>query len=107
MAGLDDLFAQIPTSDIAGKLGVNESEVNNAVQLLVPVLVGGVQQSAQDPDNASAIESEVSSHAARGLMDTGAGVDQVDENAGAQAIAKIFGGNDTSQVAAALSGSGA
>lgn len=105
MAGLDDLFAQIPTSDIAGKLGVDESEVNNAVQLLVPVLVGGVHQSAQDPDNASAIESEASSHAARGLLDTGVG--QVDENAGAQAIAKIFGGNDTSQVAAALSGSGA
>lgn len=107
MAGLDDLFAQIPTSDIAGKLGVDESEVNNAVQLLVPVLVGGVHQSAQDPDNASAIESEASSHAARGLLDTGVNVDHVDENQGQQAIARIFGGNDTSQVAAALSGSGA
>jgi hypothetical protein len=107
MAGLDDLFAQIPTSDIAGKLGVDESEVNSAVQLLVPVLVGGLHQNAQDPDNASAIESEASSHAARGLLDTGAGVDKVDENAGQQAIAKIFGGNDSSQVAAALSGSGA
>ncbi|WP_116374744.1 DUF937 domain-containing protein [Mycobacterium sp. MFM001] len=107
MAGLDDLFAQIPTSDIAGKLGVDESEVNNAVQLLVPVLVGGVHQNAQDPDNASAIESEVSSHAVRGLLDTGVNVNQVDENQGQQAIAKIFGGNDTSQVAAALSGSGA
>ncbi|BBZ13162.1 DUF937 domain-containing protein [Mycobacterium branderi] len=105
MAGLDDLFAQIPTSDIAGKLGVDESEVNSAVQLLVPVLVGGVHQSAQDPDNASAIESEASSHAARGLLDTG--VNHVDENQGQQAIARIFGGNDTSQVAAALSGSGA
>lgn len=104
MAGIDDLFAQIPTSDIAGKLGVDESEVNNAVQLLVPVLVGGLHQNAQDPDHASAIESAASNHAAQGLLDTG--VDKVDEADGQKAIAKIFGGSDPSQVATALSGSG-
>lgn len=106
MAGIDDLFAQIPTSDIAGKLGVDESEVSSAVQLLVPVLVGGLHQNAQDPDRASAIESAASSHAARGLLDTGVNVDNVDEADGQKAIAKIFGGNDPGQVAAALSGSG-
>ena len=107
MAGLDDLFAQIPTNDIARKLGVDEGEVNNAVQLLVPVLVGGLRQNAQDPDHANDIESAASDHAARGLLDTGVSVEQVDEVEGQQAIAKIFGGNDTSQLAAALSGSGA
>ncbi|MGH3971336.1 MAG: DUF937 domain-containing protein [Mycobacterium sp.] len=107
MAGLDDLFAQIPTSDIAGKLGVDESEVNTAVQLLVPVLVGGLHHNAQDPDQASNIESAASDQAARGLLDTGVSVDRLDQADGQQAIAKIFGGNDTSQVATALSGAGA
>lgn len=107
MAGLDDLFAQIPTSDIAGKLGVDESEVDNAVHLLVPVLVGGLHQNAQDPDHASAIESAASNHAAQGLLDTGVNVDHVDQADGQKAIAKIFGGNDPGEVAAALSGSGA
>jgi hypothetical protein len=107
MAGLDDLFAQIPTSDIASKIGVDEAEVNKAVQLLVPVLVGGLHQNAQDPDHASKIESAAGSHAASGLLDGGVSLDQVDQKDGQQAIAKIFGGNDAAQVANALAGGGA
>ena len=82
MSGLEDLFAQIPTSDIASKIGVDEAEVNKAVQLLVPVLVGGLQENAQDPDHASKIESAADSHAASGLLDGGVSVDQVDEKDG-------------------------
>ncbi|MGH3530911.1 MAG: DUF937 domain-containing protein [Mycobacterium sp.] len=107
MAGLDDLFAQIPTSDIASKIGVNEADVNKAVQLLVPVLVGGLHQNAQDPDHASKIESAAGNHAASGLLDGGVSVDQVDQKDGQQAVAKIFGGNDVAQVATALAGGGA
>jgi hypothetical protein len=107
MAGLDDLFAQIPTSEIASKIGVNEADVNKAVQLLVPVLVGGLHQNAQDPDHASKIESAAGNHAASGLLDGGVTVDQVDQKDGQQAIAKIFGGNDAAQVATALAGGGA
>lgn len=103
MAGLDDLYARIPTADIARQLGVDESEVDSAVGLLVPVLVGGLHQNAQDPDRAGAIESAVSDHAARGLVGAGS-AEQAD---GQQAIAKIFGGGDTGQVANALSGAGA
>jgi hypothetical protein len=105
MSGLDDLLAQIPTSDIASKIGVDEGEVNQAVQLLVPVLVSGLQHNAQDPEHASNIESAADSHA--GLLDGGVNVDQVDQNEGQQAIARIFGGNDAAQVASALAGGGA
>jgi len=105
MSGLDDLLAQIPTSDIASKIGVDEGEVNQAVQLLVPVLVSGLQHNAQDPEHASNIESAADSHA--GLLDGGVSVDQVDQNEGQQAIARIFGGNDAAQVASALAGGGA
>ena len=107
MAGLDELLNQIPTADIAKKLGADEGEVNSAVQTLVPLLLGGLQQNAQDSDNASNIESAAHNHAASGLLDGGVSVDQVDEADGSKAVAKIFGGNDTDSVAAALSGGGA
>ncbi|PQP39175.1 DUF937 domain-containing protein, partial [Mycolicibacterium austroafricanum] len=68
-------------------------------------LVGGLQQNALDPGTASTIASAANSHA--GLLDGGVDVDQVDEVDGSKAVAKIFGGNDTGQVASALSGGGA
>ena len=105
MADLDELFNQIPTQQIAGRLGADESEVNNAIRTLVPVLVGGLQQNASDPAGASGIESAATNHA--GLLDGGVSVDQVNEADGARAVAKIFGGNDTGQVASALAGGGA
>jgi hypothetical protein len=105
MAGLDDLYAQIPTSDIASKLGADEGEVKSAIHTLVPVLLGGIQHNSEDPERASKIESAASS--AHGLLDAGGGVDQVDESQGHQAIATLFGGNDTDQVAAALASGGA
>jgi hypothetical protein len=104
MSGLEDLLAQIPTSEIASRIGADEGEVNKAVQLLVPVLVGGLHENAQDPEHASKIESAADSHA--GLLDGGVSVDQVDQQEGQQAIARIFGGNDVSQVANALAGGG-
>jgi hypothetical protein len=105
MAGLDDLYAQIPTSDIASKLGADEGEVKSAIHTLVPLLLGGIQHNSEDPEHASKIESAASS--AHGLLDAGGGVDQVDESEGHQAVATLFGGNDTDQVAAALASGGA
>ncbi|GLP80492.1 DUF937 domain-containing protein [Mycobacterium antarcticum] len=107
MAGLDELLNEIPTQQIASKLGADEGEVNSAIQTLVPLLVGGLQQNAQDPGHAAHIESAASNHAASGLLDGGVSVDQVDEADGSKAVARIFGGNDTGQVAAALAGGGA
>ncbi len=107
MAGLDDLLNQIPTQQIASQLGADEGEVNSAVQQLVPLLVGSLQHNAQDPDHAATIESDATSQAASGLLDGGVSVDQVDQDGGAEAISRIFGGNSTDQVASALAGGGA
>jgi hypothetical protein len=107
MAGLDELLNQIPTQEIAAKLGADEGEVNSAVQNLVPLLVGGLAHNAQDADHAANIESAAGDHAASGLLDGGVTVDQVNQDDGANQIARIFGGNDTGQVAAALAGGGA
>ncbi|MCV7003220.1 DUF937 domain-containing protein [Mycolicibacterium alvei] len=108
MAGLDDLFAQIPVADIANKLGADEGEVSNAIKTLIPALVGGVAENVQaDSIDSSDLESAVSAQAASGLLDGGVSVDQVDAGEGNQIVSKIFGGNDSNQVASALAGTGA
>jgi hypothetical protein len=108
VADLDELFNQIPTQEIATKLGVDEGEVNSAIKTLVPALVGGIQQnvSADDIDS-SKLESDVAQQGASGLLDGGVKVDNVDANQGDQYVARIFGGNDSNAVASALAGGGA
>ena len=106
MAELDELFAQIPTDEIAEKLGVSRDEANTAIRTLVPVLVGGLHQKAEDPDGCPEVEAAATEHAASGLLDGGVSVDQVDEKAGEQTIATLFGGDEVSNVASALSGAG-
>ena len=107
MAGLDDLYAQIPTSQIAARLGVDQGQVDSAVHALVPVLLSELHQHSQHPESAERIESAATSHAARGLLDAGGGVEQFDGSDGRQAIATIFAGNDADQVASALAKGGA
>jgi hypothetical protein len=108
MAGLEDLFNEIPTQEIAKQLGADEGEVNNAIRTLVPALVGGLQHNVQADDiDSSKLEADVDSHAASGLLDGGVSVDQVDQKEGDQIVAKIFGGNDSGAVASALAGGGA
>lgn len=107
MANLDDLFAVIPTQDIAEKLGADAGEVDSTIRTLVPVLVGGLHENAQNTGSATSIEDAASRHAARGLLDGGVNVSQIDQADGLTAVANIFGGNDVSQVANALSGAGA
>ncbi len=107
MAGLDDLYNLIPTSEIASKIGADQGDVENVVHTLVPALLSGLQQNSEDPEHASRIESVASSQAARGLLDVGGGVGEGGEGDGHQAVATLFGGSDTDQVAAALADRGA
>jgi len=108
MADLDELFNQIPTQEIAAKLGVDEGEVNSAVKTLVPALVGGIQHNvAADDIDSTKLESDVAQQGQSGLLDGGVNVDQVDSNQGETYISRIFGGNDSNAVASALAGGGA
>jgi hypothetical protein len=108
MAGLDDLYSQIPVADIASKLGAPEGEVNQAIQTLVPTLVGSIQHNVVSDDiDSSKLESAIVAEGGSGLLDGGVNVDQVDTGQGEQFVARIFGGNDTNQVASALAGTGA
>lgn len=108
MAGLDDLFNQIPVADIANKLGADQGEVSQAIQALVPTLLGTLQENVQADDIDSVhLEKTVIAEGQTDLLDGGVNVDQLDENQGNQMIASLFGGNDTNQVASALAGGGA
>lgn len=108
MAGLDDLYAQIPVQDIAKRIGADEGEVNNAIRTLVPALVGGLAENVQaDQIDSSDLENAVSQQGASGLLDGGVNLDAVDANQGDRYVAKIFGGNDSNAVASALAGTGA
>jgi hypothetical protein len=108
MAGLDELFAQIPVADIASKIGADEGEVNNAIRTLVPALVGGLAQNVQSNDiDSSDLESAVAKQGQSDLLDGGVNVDQVDTKEGDNLVASLFGGNDSNAVASALAGTGA
>ena len=108
MAGLDDLFNQIPVADIANKLGADQTQVSQAIQTLVPTLLGTLQENVQADDiDSTQLESAVVAEGESDLLTGGVNVDQLDENQGSQLVASLFGGNDTNQVASALSGAGA
>lgn len=108
MAGLDDLFNQIPVADIASKLGADPGEVNQAIQTLVPTLLGTMHENVQAEDiDSTHLESAAVATGESDLLDGGVNVDQLDETQGNQMVASLFGGNDTNQVASALSGAGA
>ncbi len=108
MAGLDDLMNQIPVADIASKLGADEGQVSEAISTLVPTLLGTLQENvAADDIDSSELEAVVVAEGESDLLVGGVSVDQLDENQGSQIVASLFGGNDTNQVASALSGAGA
>jgi hypothetical protein len=108
MAGLDDLFNQIPVADIASKLGADQGEVSQAIATLVPTLLGTLQENVQADDIDSVqLEKTVIAEGESDLLDGGVNVDQIDTGQGNQLVASLFGGNDTNQVASALAGAGA
>lgn len=108
MAGLDELFAQIPVADIASKIGADQGEVDNAIKTLVPALVGGLAENVHSNEiDSSKLESAVAEQGASGLLDGGVNVDDVDAKQGDNLVASLFGGNDSNAVASALAGQGA
>jgi len=108
MAGLDDLINQIPVADIASKLGADQGEVTQAIQTLVPTLLGTLHENVRAEDiDSTHLESTVVAEGQSDLLAGGVNIDQIDEHQGNQMVASLFGGNDTNQVASALAGAGA
>ena len=97
MAGLDDLFAQIP---VAGHREQARCRRRRGEQRDPDAGAGArrrpaAQRRRSDDIDSSKLESAVDTQAASGLLDGGVSVDQVDEHEGDKIVAKIFGGNDS------------
>lgn len=89
MASLDELIAQVPISQIAGQLGVDEKTAADAVRTVIPTLVGGLQANATDPQGAASLEKALGQHGS--LLEGGVDVNQVDTGDGQKIVGNIFG----------------
>ena len=49
MSAVDDILADIPISQLASQLGVDEATAEAATRQAIPALLGGMQANAQDP----------------------------------------------------------
>ena len=96
MAAYDDIIANIPISDLAKRLGVDETTARQAVDEALPALLGGMGANAQDPAGAASLERAVQQHPAR-LFEGGVNLDEVDEQDGDKIVHNVFGAN-TDQV---------
>ncbi|QEO09888.1 DUF937 domain-containing protein [Protaetiibacter larvae] len=98
MADFDDLLSQIPIGDIAGRLEIDPDDARDAVQKVLPGLVGGLQANAADPAGAASLEKALEKHS--GLPSLRA-LDDIDTTDGEKIVGHVFGAN-TDQVAARL-----
>ncbi len=95
MSDLDGLMDQIPISDIAKKLGVDESVVKTAVSVAVPALVGGLDANAKS-GGAKSLESALGGHTGKSTK-----LADIDENDGKKIVKNVFG-NKTDDVVSAV-----
>ncbi|MGX1809867.1 DUF937 domain-containing protein [Nocardia sp. NPDC055321] len=104
MTSFDDLLSNVPVAQIASKLGVDEATATTAINAAVPVLLGGFQAQAGNPDVGLNLEGEVANQPAT-LLDGGVDIDQVDVDNGSQIVDQTFGA-EKNTVISALGGVG-
>jgi len=90
MSAVDEIMQQIPLSQLAGQLGVDEQTAGAAAQQAIPALLGGLQANAQDPAGAASLEGAIGNHSP-GLIEGGVDLSQVDTNDGQKIVSNIFG----------------
>ncbi|MEU1207040.1 DUF937 domain-containing protein [Nocardia sp. NPDC005825] len=90
MTSFDDLLSQVPIAQIAEQLGVDEATAKTAVGAAVPVLLGGFQAQAGNPEVGLNLENEVANQPL-GLLDGGVDMSQVDVSNGSQIVDQTFG----------------
>jgi hypothetical protein len=100
MSQFDELYAQVPISQLASRFGVDESEMAEAVRTALPALVGGLEANASDPAGADSLMRALSQH-----TESPSDLDQVDTTDGEKIVGHIYGDN-TDQVVQQLGGLG-
>ncbi|MBD8505853.1 DUF937 domain-containing protein [Hoyosella sp. G463] len=103
MAAFDDLLRQVPISQIAQKLGVDDATAEGVVKQALPTLLGRLDRNAQDSQGAESL-----AHALDGrdttLADREIDMDEVDTNDGEKIVDRILG-EDKDTAIHALAGS--
>lgn len=100
MSSYDEILAQVPVSQLAQQLGVDESEVSEAAESALPALLGGLRANAEDPAGASSLMAALGQH-----QQEAADVQDIDVVDGEKIVGNIFG-DQTDQVKSRLGGLG-
>ncbi|MBW0135664.1 DUF937 domain-containing protein [Pseudonocardia abyssalis] len=105
MSPVDEILSQIPMSQLAGRLGVDEKTAEAATRQALPALLGGIQANTDDPGGASSFANAVQQHDT-GLAAGGVDLGQVDTADGDKIVGHVFGAN-RGQVVQQLGSTGA
>src|ERR671913_414320 len=101
MSATDEILANIPLTQLAAQLGVDEATAEAATRQAIPALLGGLQANAQDPAGAASLAGAPATPPSP-LGEGGVTLDEVDTADGEKIVGNIFGPN-TTQVAQTLS----
>ncbi|MGW4117097.1 DUF937 domain-containing protein [Nocardia sp. NPDC004711] len=99
MTSFDDLLSHVPVAQIAERLGVDEATAKTAIDAAVPVLLGGFQAQAGNPEVGLNLENEVAGQP-HGLLDGGVDMSQVDIANGSQIVDQTFGADKNTVISA-------
>ncbi|TPW70284.1 DUF937 domain-containing protein [Schumannella sp. 10F1B-5-1] len=87
MSDIDQLLKTLPVGDIARQVGVDEDTAEDALQQILPGLLGGLQANVADGGGAS-LEKALGTHQGRSLS-----LADVDEADGRKIVKNVFGDN--------------
>lgn len=103
MSQIQQLLSTIPVGQVAQQAGVDEAEARQAIDAIVPALVGGMQANAHDPSGAQSLAGALGAH--QGHLDERL-AGNIDAADGEKIVHNIFGDN-TDQIARAAGGGSA
>lgn len=103
MSEIQQLLGQMPIQQIAQQAGVGEDEARQAIEAIVPALVGGMQANAHDPAGARSLAGALGAHAGHLDERLSGSIDPAD---GEKIVHNVFGDN-TEQIARAAGGGSA
>lgn len=90
MSAVEEILSQIPLSQLAGRLGVDEQTAEQATRQALPALLGGIQANTADPGGAASFAQAVQQHDPA-LVDGGVDLNQVSTDEGEKIVGHVFG----------------
>src|SRR5690554_2975029 len=82
----EDLLKQIPVGDIAKQLGVSKTDAQDAIEQVLPTLIGGMAVNAQDDKGAKSLAKALGQHEGKHKS-----LSDVDVEDGERIVNHVFG----------------